>query len=78
MFFLSGRIDRPTNREGLVQMTTTTHTFTTSPRQASEKGALNGWAMACTCGTVQVTSLSQRQSERDGFAHIDWHAKTGR
>lgn len=49
-------------------------TITITAVEASEPGALPGWAVACECGTTLTTSLSERAARRLADEHADWHA----
>jgi hypothetical protein len=59
-------------------MARTSHSVTVQAIAATTAGALSGHSIACTCGTVLNTSLSSAQAERDGEAHVRWHARSGR
>jgi hypothetical protein len=55
-----------------------THSITITPKAASERGALDGHKVACSCGYHQATSLGEREARRLGFDHIDWASRNGR
>lgn len=54
------------------------HRTLIAKREASGPGALSGFTITCTCGTVLTTSLSKRQAVADGRKHLEWHDRTGR
>lgn len=49
-----------------------THTITTHSKQASEKGALDGWEFLCSCGDRQGTSLGRNEALRMADKHIEY------
>lgn len=57
------------------EVTMSTHTVQI---EAISAGGLSGHEIVCTCGTRLTTSLSISQAERDGDAHLAWHARSGR
>ena len=50
---------------------------TISPSPAPEPGALDGFQVRCTCGTVMTASLPT-EAERLRRQHEAWHAKAAR
>lgn len=54
------------------------HTITTSPKTATEPGALDGHQVNCTCGFYASTSLSDREARKLGFDHVAWAVKAGK
>lgn len=49
-----------------------------APFAPRETGALAGWAVPCTCGFVNTSSLSARHATQGAEAHLAWAARTGR
>ncbi len=54
------------------------HSTVIAPKAATQAGALSGFTITCTCGTVLTTSLSKRQAVADEQKHLEWHDRTGR
>lgn len=50
--------------------TLTEHRYTVVEHPATQPGALDGWAMHCTCGDVQTSSLSEAAARDLGAAHV--------
>ncbi len=53
-------------------MTTTHTTESVTAFDASEPGALSGYAATCSCGYVMKTSLSEREAAKLGDAHAQF------
>jgi hypothetical protein len=47
-------------------------------RPATQSGALAGFSYDCPQCGMEVTSSMESIARRDAWAHIDWHATTGR
>lgn len=51
-----------------------THSTTITPKPASEKGALDGFQVTCTCGHVAGSSLDVL-AKQHAAAHLRWHER---
>ena len=65
--------ETPTERTVVDQPTVTYHAH-----DASEAGALPGHGFRCSCGTVQSTSLGEREARSMAAAHLAWHGRRER
>ena len=62
-------------KEGLM---TSSHSLSTFAITASERGALDGWKVKCSCGFHATTSLSENEARKMGFDHADWAKRAGK
>jgi hypothetical protein len=53
------------------------HEISITPKAASERGALDGFQIRCTCGHVAGNSF-RVGAQHDASAHRRWHAKRGK
>jgi hypothetical protein len=56
----------------------TLHTIATGPIKVIKPGALPGFEARCTCGYRMTTSLSERDAQAAGAAHVAWAQKAGK